>query len=354
MPDITYSHAYDETHNVIHIDNVTKETRVQHQYFCMGCGKEMVSKLGEHNRHHFAHRVKLEGAECSKETYLHQLGKYLFRKWFETNSAFRITLEQECRCSEEDRCPMYSELACRNFQKNSYNLKKYYSICTPEKGYDGYVADLLLEDESAKYPPVFIEIFCKHKCTDEKIKSGHRIIEIKVESEEQLLGLNHRTLMNNEWCTLYNFKTEYIDRNKHLEVPIVKFAISENGKPFFRRCSSCRNLQPLSRTSIYEIAFINDSAATDYDVGRHLASQDGFSIKGCHTCQFLRQTSNLENICIVYKTKGTPKFPKDTDGIACQHYQMSNACSIGVINLSKIKRHHIKQSSAVPIPPRTI
>lgn len=345
MSDITCRYAYDENHNVVDINDVTKENRKWHQYFCMGCGKELVAKLGEHNRHHFAHRVKLEGSECSKETYLHKLGKYLFQKWFETNSAFRIALGQECRCSEGDNCPLFSESKCRDFGNISYDLKKYYTICTPEKKYDGYVADLLLEDEAGKYPPVFIEIFCKHKCTDEKIHSKHRIIEIKVEAEGQLLGLNHRTLMNNEWCKLYNFNTEHIDRSRRLNVPVVKFAISKNGKPFCRECPSCQDLQPLSQSSIFEIAFINDTSAINYDVGRYLASLEGFPIRGCRTCRFLRKTSNLNNICIVYKTKGTPMYPKDTVGLTCQHYQMSKACPIGNVDLSKIKRHCIKQHS---------
>lgn len=50
--------------------------------------------------------------------------------------------------------------------------------------------DLILRSSSApNREPVFLEIYVTHKSTEEKLKSGYRIIEIPITSEEDISNI---------------------------------------------------------------------------------------------------------------------------------------------------------------------
>ena len=87
MPDIKYHFAL-EGNDVVPIEKVIKEERHLHSYRCMGCDAEMIAKIGEKKKPHFAH--KGNGENCSSETYLHKLAKRLIREKFETSDTFNI------------------------------------------------------------------------------------------------------------------------------------------------------------------------------------------------------------------------------------------------------------------------
>ena len=57
---ITFHNATDADGHIIHIDEVTRENRVEH-YYCVGCGEEMSAVLGD-KREQF-HSVMTLGTE---------------------------------------------------------------------------------------------------------------------------------------------------------------------------------------------------------------------------------------------------------------------------------------------------
>ena len=69
MSRIKYHYAKNQDGVIIDIADVVKEDRVSQRFFCIGCGAEMIPKLGEVKARHFAHKV--ESPKCNSETYLH-------------------------------------------------------------------------------------------------------------------------------------------------------------------------------------------------------------------------------------------------------------------------------------------
>ena len=68
---VKYKYAIDDVGEVIDIETVDKEATIR--YLCIGCGQELVPKIGEKRQRHFAHKANT--INCSKETYLHKLSK---------------------------------------------------------------------------------------------------------------------------------------------------------------------------------------------------------------------------------------------------------------------------------------
>ena len=183
---ITYPNAVDENGDVHNIGSITKENRAEHKYYCLGCDKEMVPVLFKEGQKedHFRHKVN---DMCNPETYLHNLAKKYLAKKFETSKTFKVSYYARNDCPKTARCPIFEKYKykeCSGVFLHTIDLKKQYDTCQIEGVYDGYRADVLLSNsQDASIPPVFIEVSVSHDCTPEKLESGNKIIEIKVQSE---------------------------------------------------------------------------------------------------------------------------------------------------------------------------
>jgi len=176
-----YSYALDENKHLIHIDNaIGKDKNVK--YICPHCRREMIPKQGMKKRWHFAHKENLDN--CSYESYLHKLAKTKIRELFESNLRFNIRLPRKVVCCTTE-CPIGQTQLCHREETVCLDIKKYYNICKEEGLIDDFRADILLTNE-ANYKPILIEIFVTHKSTEKKTHSNHRIIEIKIENEEDI------------------------------------------------------------------------------------------------------------------------------------------------------------------------
>ena len=119
---------------------------------------------------------------CSLETYLHQVGKQLFYETYQSclNSErlFDIIFERPRLC---DRCEQTSacEMSSRPF---SYSLTNSFKNISLEKRDDIFIPDILLKTESGE--KLYVEIVVTHYSTQDKMSSGVRLIEIKIESED--------------------------------------------------------------------------------------------------------------------------------------------------------------------------
>ncbi len=56
---IKYHYAYDESKQVININDVSSIERSKHSYYCVGCGAEMIPRLGKI-------KVILNSANCQE------------------------------------------------------------------------------------------------------------------------------------------------------------------------------------------------------------------------------------------------------------------------------------------------
>ena len=343
MPSIKYHFAL-EGNEVIPIEKVDKNERHAHTYKCMGCGAEMIAKIGEKKAPHFAH--KGNGENCSSETYLHKLAKRLIREKFETPDPFYIKYNRIGSCSKINECPFGNQTECEVIQPYTFNLKQYYDTCKEEVQINGFVADLLLTNSTKpERAPVLIEVCVTHECTKEKLDSGLRIIEIKVKCEDDIRALLKKdvlceslTVLKNpeleDWieekgdAKFYNFdrKTQGEGERK-----IPRFILFESGKCYVEYSKySCHSLKKKIRpNSVFEVSFVpkeGENYCYPYEyLGYLIASKYIPNFKTCILCKFRKSYMDMfmedKTICCLYKKYNTPKEPEPTYANQCQYYR---------------------------------
>ncbi len=339
MPKIKYHHALDARGNVIDIAAVT-ETDRNKVFRCLGCGELMRPRLGSKNAHHFSH--KNDAFNCTPETYIHKLAKQKIKEWFDSDKPFEISYYQEVTCIDSKTCPFHKSEECHDSILKTYDLREYYDSCSIEDAIDGFVADLLLTSrKNSSIPPILIEIQVTHKSESEKLESGHKIIEIKINSEEDITHLVESAVIEESRDSPYatnskpqpriafiNFKREATPNFLEMRC-IPKFYLFRSGKAFVTNMDeypSCREAvkrdNPHANLELAIDRFYLDSISP-YDIGFVMAEQLGFNIKICQFCQYRRsgyEFDNSANFCCLYKKYGTPRNPAGPEAMNCQYY----------------------------------
>lgn len=209
---IQYPYAFDENNNLVFIDDVVKENRYDHTYHCPNCGGEMLTRLGEHNKHCFAHAGN---QKCSGESYLHKAAKLLLaRRFNERSKPFKIGLTSERPCDKLGTCPDGTDKCYLLPEYKEFDLMEFYDLPAEVEvdilgpgGETHFTPDAMLRSSNPKRSDIFIEVYYKHKVTKDKIASGHQIIEIRVRELADLKGLEETECFKESKDVLfYNFK----------------------------------------------------------------------------------------------------------------------------------------------------
>lgn len=327
MNKLRYAYALNESKKIVHISQVTKEMKEGGtHFFCISCGDEMIACLGEVNQHYFRHK---NVAECNEETYLHKLGKKILKERFDNSKEFNILITQVETCTKED-CPLVDEANCKEYVKTKINFKEYYNICEEEKACDKYIADLLLYSNIQKVEPVMLEICVTHKCSQEKIDSGYRIIEITLNDEEDAIKLMDEELTDSsENIHFYNFKKEK-SHNKLLHHDVYVELIHKNGSTYSigrKEGWSCSNIDidvddidtPYDDV-IMRVTTPDYCSNLDVWLLRY-AHDKGYLIRNCKACKFHKYNNfQKEHICTLYKKYGTPHNPMEYEANKCRYF----------------------------------
>ena len=357
MADIKYSYAYDGD-VVVHIDDVSKHGT----FYCLSCGKEMVVRLGDKKSHHFAHKVN--DVSCNSETYLHKLAKLLLKKKFQ-EGGFEIEISQYSLCKESENCLF--ENNCKVLVDKKYDLRRYYDTCEEEQYVDGFCADLLITGEGQ--PPILVEIYVSHECSNQKINSGHRIIEIPIESEADIEYFYKNVIAEKERVRFYGFKRELAKREFIACKKVSRFILYKSGAAFVKTIScerqhdrdDCFSLLELNM-DYYHSNFVSNTDTDDayyfedYDaehddylyrtlnIGLVYAVNKGFSFKNCHLCKYARDDSFGGGIfCCMSKKYGTPCNPNQKNASSCSYYTLNREMVRKVTSLfSDIKISEVK------------
>ena len=357
MADIKYSYAYDGD-VVVHIDDVSEHGT----FYCISCGKEMVAKLGDKKSHHFAHKVN--DVSCNLETYLHKLAKLLLKKKFQ-EGGFEIEISQYSLCKESENCLF--ENNCKVLVDKKYDLRRYYDTCEEEQYVDGFCADLLITGEGQ--PPILVEIYVSHECSNQKINSGHRIIEIPIESETDIKYFYEDVITERAGVRFYGFKRELAKREFIACKKVSRFILYKSGAAFVKTIScerqhdrdDCFSLLELNM-DYYHSNFVSNTDTDDayyfedYDaehddylyrtlnIGLVYAVNKGFSFKNCHLCKYARDDSFGGGIfCCMSKKYGTPCNPNQKNASSCSYYTLNREMVREVTSLfSDIKISEVK------------
>ncbi len=271
-----YSYALDENDNLIHINTLYRQLRLNGElgrFFCPGCNREMRACLPQDENKrikYFAHDSK---GGCGEQTYLHQLAKLKLKEKFDSDDPFRISVRRHIYCRDYKECPFFAKEVCQEEEVKEFDLHEQYDTCALETGVDTngkhYIADLLLSNSKIERPPVLIEIAVTHFVEEEKRKSGLRIIELPVKSEEDIGRFSTGLLEEPDNKTLsvkahshprfYGFKkstgvsNDCLEKRKLIQAIIEPYGLTKSGTSTIIRCSN-RGRQ-ISQSSIMEIDF---------------------------------------------------------------------------------------------------
>lgn len=345
----------DPNAEVVCADNALKQV----DYICIGCGARLRLRHGTKRRAHFAH---MDGAECGRETYLHKLAKRLIAQTFRKSEHFFVHLPMLGVCNVED-CPVGYPERCRWDVTKAYDLKKYYDSCKEECTFDTWRPDLLIYKSSTgsgdidiKRDPIFMEIFVTHKSSCEKCASGHRIIEIKIESEEDIEQFIHMS-RTYEYCNeqdcqpnsnlvFHNFKYKSIPHWPSESQQQQKFRFWVDPLHGFHFDSSCDGgarlcLTPNSSEVEYSLFRIESSYPIEWAFAFFKLKEYFPELRYCQTCRFYKYNDRYDRkICIVYKKYKLGIFPHPKDAQKCRHYWRDENCSGSLIESQDVMRFH--------------
>lgn len=327
-----YSYANNLSGELINVSNAQRSE----QYFCPICGEPMTPHMGKIRRWHFVHK---NANNCSYESYLHKLAKIKIQKAFLYSENFILSYTAKAICSFD--CPFINYSKCEGGKPVEFDLKKYYDSCQIESFYNQYIADLLLSSSiNPNRPPILIEIMVTHKCTEDKIKDGVRIIEIPIQCEEDIEEIANNCYLpavrynesthfssNERNITLYNFNKEesFDPRDICLEEiedcfnrkNTIVFYINKQG--YFRKFD-CRCYETRSKLPNNVHYFLTQIATPFKEIFQEF-SKRGVKIRNCFLCRFSQQDYNGDRICVLYKKHNLPRKPSPYSATSCIYYR---------------------------------
>ncbi len=296
---IKYQFAYNSEGDLVNISDLSSANRHNTTYQCVGCGNEMIARLGSRKTHHFAHKAQLE---CSGETYLHQLGKKVFfdtyNECLNEKIPFLIELEQKTYCNhfEEQfgvKCPVHKKPV-------SFDLTKHFKSITFEKKEGNFIPDLALISDSTGHK-IFIEIAVTHKSSSHKLKSGYKIIEFEIEKESDLDCIKNRKIsFANRSIGFYKFDTKPIikdnccgkcHKDHHLLTLDIKGRILLREMPLDQIDLILKQSKKfLQRNEVSQTPPVSSSGKFLNAIGRF--SNSKLKVRNCYICKYHAKNTN--------------------------------------------------------------
>lgn len=208
---ITYKYAYDSKSQIVDIESLSTDhsnIALTENYHCIGCGDRLIPKIkGEKRAKHFSHKSKT--SKCSKETYLHRLGKDIFfdtyLRCLNEKTPFTIELSYPRICDKYKK--LLKKKCNKGWLKKSHDLTLYFDSIRFETKDEDFIPDLLIYNSKNIEENVYIEIAVTHFLSEKKERSSNLIIEIPVESEEDIERFKS-CIITEETASFINF-----DRN---------------------------------------------------------------------------------------------------------------------------------------------
>ena len=346
-------YALDDTNALIEIHNTDKSERST--FRCPYCKQELIAKRGKKNEWHFAHKENND--ICSYENYLHTMAENKILEWYNNSDEVWLTLPNTRKCCDYKICKWYNDDDCcaKDFSE-PYNLKKTYQTAVLEKtfsiGDKIFRADICLCSDKCPNDPIFIEVCVTHRCTEEKLNSGIRIIELDIQSEkdvEDIVSNNHINkfikhrysddgflnenidtddvgqiyLYENKKINYYGFKPrDTFFKNKR--IPLQKFIIFSSKKRFIDQ-TNCREYQ--KRRGDLEITSLSrEHTSLLYSICLAKAVQLGVISKICKLCRYMTDSRYNQETCNLSYEYGTNLLCRDNnDGIDCKYFRVNNA-----------------------------
>lgn len=256
---VTYPHARNEQGEDVNIKSVTPKMKASTQFFCWGCGRRMVAVTNGDMQPHFRH---YEECECNGESYIHNRGKAVFKETFERSSSFLVELKGISICTHRYECPICSSDGCSRPRSFKYDLKRYFDTAELEV----YIKDLKVQPDvlltSSKFPErkLFVEIYHTSACSNEKIDTKERIIEIPVNSERDIEMIKAGVIKESETIKFYNFHPNP-EETEHNVKQAILFKVTDGGMVRFDK-NDCSAFFPRNKVKLGNLRY---GIFADYD-----------------------------------------------------------------------------------------
>lgn len=317
--------AVDEQNTIVNLYNLDEIDTNSHSYFCIACGKEVYINVNDWGIYSFLHLD--ENTPCEDDFYLHEAAKKVLCRKFNTQQKFDVYIPQLHLCEERDQCSFFNKTDCSRVIPILYDLKAHgYDSCEieykfPNKQFS-YDAVLKRRDDLETAIVIIIDA---DTCHIEPEDLKNRTIEVIVRDENDIFKLYEEPL-HREIARFYNFENKTVKTIPRKEVnrEILKFTLFSSGK-YHLGTESC--ISTKKKSAIYEMIISNDYE--DYKIIKQYAVLHCYNqhkvLCLCEICFYLRAVNgfyNHKNICIRYKTKGTPKNPLETMPIKCPYFSL--------------------------------
>lgn len=270
--------------------------------------------------HHFAHQ---SGTECDYaiESMLHLIAKEKIREAFLSKSEFWIEFEYKSFCVNNEECKFIKYNECYESKRQRFNIKQFYDSCEQEIPYDNINRRSDLKIYSSTNPerdPIYLEFFVTHASDEEKLHSGNKIIEICVESEDDILQLAENGIVesDNHYVNKYNVIERNLQKvcfygfknkdckNSHIsnEIVFVRYILYKSGKTqCFKDKCDCKRLARSKTSSLLEICIHTSVSFGIYEQVGYIGFQK-FKIPNCILCKnYVDSYSGMGKICRLYK-----------------------------------------------------
>lgn len=313
--------------DLVHIDNVPNGNNCG--CVCPACKKPLQARnAGLIREHHFAHQV---GVDCptAYETSLHLLAKEKIQKAFYEQQVFMIDFEYHSFCIKEKACKFERYGDCKTIKRSRYNLKEYYDSCEQEVQYDEIKRRSDLKIWSSVSPnkaPVYIEIFVTHKSDIEKLHSGNKIIEVKIENAEDIDDIVQNGFVESSRhiesyydqptiipkISFWGFKMkDYDNTDISQHFIFTHYLLYKSGRDlFFEDTCTCKEIKKFRQNSIYEVFFHLSEYLNTYKLAKWMGYQK-FGIRNCRLCQkYIDRDNGFGKYCSLYKEIGIDIFEK--------------------------------------------
>ncbi len=199
-----YRYAHNEQEQIVDVLTLPADrSEPLGPFTCVGCGEPLIAKTkGEKKEKHFAHKQRVV---CAPETYLHRLAKTTFynvyKECLEQNIPFRIGRQHSKHCQR-----FYDLLGHEcdaGIVTKKHDLTARFDGIRMEKRDDCFIPDLLIYNTKDEGQKVYIEIAVTHFLSEKKQASSNRIIEIPIETEDDITPIIDRYI-NEEHAAFLN------------------------------------------------------------------------------------------------------------------------------------------------------
>lgn len=266
------------------VDIGTVERLSEHSYKCISCGGDMIPVIGEKRRRHFRHKVVIES--CSLETYLHKSGKYLFLEVYKDCLAegkpYEIQFYRPRICN---RCTTIAHCTMQSVLFNA-DITKYFKHVYLESADGQFIPDLLLSSDASQ--KIYVEVAVKHLSSFGKRSSGNKIIEIKIENEDDLSLIRAcRLSEDDKRIEFVNFERKTVDGNYSSECQktVSLFILNPNGSSTTKKVKWFDYEKLIQEEKSYYKVLDHKNADT-YRREIEKAHLEGLKIRNCFLCRY--------------------------------------------------------------------